>query len=226
MRIKKIETARKEDANMTNARNRTPKFLLILPAMIGLLLATPASATELTFEANGVTSGDPMPQNYGDNVSATTDGNGHSYLEGNGFTPNVELSYSASSGGQIQYDSGDVAKLDDPAGSGTFWFTFTPDPGYGVRINSFTLSSSAMSPYATWMVYTNSVSTGTGGALAFAASADFDAVMDYYYFGTVVLEINNLTFSPETLALDNLNFDQDGEPVQEEPPRGTMTIFR
>ncbi len=117
MKLEKTETARKEDANMTNARNRTPKFLLILPAMIGLLLATPASATELTFEANGVTSGDPMPQNYGDNVSATTDGNGHSYLEGNGWTPNVELSYSASSGGEIQYDS-DVAKFDDPASAG------------------------------------------------------------------------------------------------------------
>ena len=205
----------KANANMTNLRNRTCNFLLILPAMIGLLLAAPAEATILTFEINNEGNDIPMPPSYGDNVSISPDGN-FNYLEGNGWTPNIVLGYSAVKGQIRYYSDGEwdhVAYLAGNPGESnpyTFLFTFTPDAGYGVDINSFTLDpyESASNDVA-WTVYAGSV----GGSVLASGSESFSddlgvAVTMSPHFGTVVLEIDNISGDRESLALDNLNFVQ------------------
>jgi hypothetical protein len=206
----------KAHANMTNLRNRTCNFLLILPAMIGLLLAAPAEATILTFEINNEGSDIPMPPSYGDNVNSLSDGN-FNYLEGNGFTPDIVLGYSASSGAIKYYSDsewGDVAYLNSLSGSAyprNFWFTFTPDAGYGVDINSFTLDPyESASNTVDWAVYAGSVggSPLASGSESFSSNTDV-TVSDWTpASGAIIMQISQTAGGNDVLALDNLNFDQ------------------
>jgi len=178
-----------------------------------------AGATILTFNGISVPNDTTMPGTYGDNVSSTgPDANGHTYGMGNAFTPKIQLAYGPGTSVRYYNDASwpTVAYLTGVAAND---FTFTPDPGYGVKINSFNLidyPSFGGGHTNTWTIYkdvaggtvlasgtvtvppntTTSVTTGFGG-----------------YMGTTILRITQVTQErTDDLALDNLNFDQIPEP--------------
>ncbi|MBE9222519.1 hypothetical protein IQ215_07385 [Cyanobacterium stanieri LEGE 03274] len=64
---------------------------LIAPTLI-LLPIQKSSASVLTFDINGLGSGNAIPQGYGERITSETMGN-FNYLQGNGFTPNVVVDY-------------------------------------------------------------------------------------------------------------------------------------
>jgi hypothetical protein len=188
--------------------------------------ALPASATNLTFQAAG--SG-LMPQTYGDYVSGPgPDANGHKYAMGNGWTPNVATGYSASGGHIDYYTDSEWPQVAYLLGSDAaprpwqYWFTFTPDAGYGVKINSFLLNDYLDWPQppegppaghtVDWKVWGGAVN-GTllaSGTAIFGDNGDplVTTGLAGAYFGTTILEIGHVAGANDDLALDNLNFDQ------------------
>lgn len=133
---------------LRNPQGRT--FAKALVFLAGLLAATGANATILTFGDLGLLDFQPIPQAYGDNVISTNDGVG-SYLEGNGFTANVVTSYRTCDGpgdscvslNDILYwssDFGDLIDVGMPNNDDEFGeVTFTADPGFAVVLQSFDL---------------------------------------------------------------------------------------
>jgi hypothetical protein len=111
------------------------------------VLAASGSATVLTFDLAGATDYTPIPQEYGDNVTATTMG-GFSYGAGGGFTPDVNVGYFGSPGSQSflniwttgYNDLTNVAEY-EPDGEPTFGFTFDGTNGQAVRLESFDLGN-------------------------------------------------------------------------------------
>ncbi len=208
---------------MVEKMMRLGKFCLVLSLLA--FAAAPGSATELTFQADGVGVDDLMPQNYGDNVSGSPDGNGHQYAIGNGWTPNIQVDYAAApqtSGGLVpsldyfpDWDGEpDVLYLrdgddgNDPLGN--YWITFTPDADIGVQINSFDLDDwGETSHEIDWTIYQDEVG---GTVLDSGSTGSFSGDMTVTtsglsYTGTLVLELTH-TGTRTYLAVDNLNFDQ------------------
>ncbi|MDX2178846.1 MAG: hypothetical protein SFV18_04575 [Bryobacteraceae bacterium] len=123
-------------------RNTLPIFALLLP--------TPALlATVLTFEnttGTGFGNGCCVPVAYGDRVASTVDAIG-SYLQGNGYTPNIRVSQGRfemsgiwSSEQLLQsFDAnyGDLTNVAYTGGlvTGAVGLKFEADPGWLVRIN-------------------------------------------------------------------------------------------
>lgn len=132
---------------------------LALLALLAMTWFSPAQATILTFDFQPrLNQNDPIPQSYGDNVTATTMG-AFNYGVGNGFTPNITVSYRTLLGdGSVKFndvlfwDTGystlvDVAianAFDDGSGNGDVGYgeiTFTPSGGVFVIINSFQMAA-------------------------------------------------------------------------------------
>jgi hypothetical protein len=196
---------------------------------------------------------------YGDNVdfgaatsgnSPLPDGAGNTYTlnydRGNGWTPNVVVDYSSAApntgdgvgrvadptvawGSRVAWLDSDNNYPSNPNHS--FYFTFTPDVGYAVRVNSYDLlnysfggHSSEITLYkdsvgGTPLVATyadNNVASGPG------ASQHYDLIAggSVFYAGTVVLEVKHINGTNWTLALDNLSFEQ-----QLVPEPATLGLF-
>ncbi|MBS1717693.1 MAG: PEP-CTERM sorting domain-containing protein [Armatimonadetes bacterium] len=117
---------------------------------LALVLAVSAvsSATVLTFDDLSLTNYGAIPQYYGDNVTSTNSGPSGSYLEGNGWTPDVTTSYDtvdgANSTGQMDFwDSGygDLTNVVFPSVS--TWngmITLSPTNGKYVVLDSFDMA--------------------------------------------------------------------------------------
>jgi hypothetical protein len=197
------------------------------------LIASGASATILTFSDLGLVNFDPIPQSYGDNVISTNDGVG-SYLEGNGFTPNVVTSYRTLNGlgdssvfeSHIEYwdvDYGDLVDVGYPGEDGKYGeVTFTAEPGFAVILNSFDLGG-----WPKTDIFEQRLRIYDG---------DFNLLQD---FGAVTVEgdnghtsIDNLAFASNVIriqwgndwdvGIDNINFDQRAIP---EPSTLTLLGF-
>lgn len=204
---------------------------------IGWILSAPA--TILTFEISNdrdvpmgtapqgheFTSLSPKYADYGNRVSSDMQFGEFTYHygEGTGFTPNISLSYGATEKSSIGYyndkDWPQVAYLGTSFAQlspRSFFLTFTPDPGYGVKINSFELFGykDAIHHGAEWTIHKGSpegevLDSGVidiegnyqeGRAIVTTSGAVYD--------GTVVLEINHTRGSSGGFAMDNVNFDQ------------------
>jgi hypothetical protein len=204
-------------------------------ALIGILGAAPAAqATILTFNKSNNTNQaiDSVEPNYGDfeNGSNTT-----ARLIGNGWTPNTQVDW----GGLNQHGAPalqwyddvvewDGAQLDGvPTGGGHFDILFTPNAGYGVRLNSFDFDDYADFNGNTGTAHTFDWSLRDAGnnvlfgATGVTVPADPDAGdndhltintgMTDYHAGALRLRITpqNVGENPEgDRAIDNLNFDQ------------------
>ena len=117
-------------------------------ALAALTLAGPASATVLTFDVTGSSTGVvSLPQDYGDNVTATTMGS-YRYGAAGGFTPDVAVGYFGSLGETeplTRWDFGyndlvNVAEY-EPDGQPTFGFSFDAANGQAVTLSSFDLGN-------------------------------------------------------------------------------------
>jgi hypothetical protein len=215
-------------------------------ALVGSILcaaiAMPAAATILPFDHTdgGNTGGsfhglrttppgqfllNPTHPTYGDRVDSTleTDGiYGFSYLEGSGWTPNVVLDFTDN---EPQYGwvfHNTAANWDDPVGypayheASTFWLMFTPDPGYGVTLESFETdlyaNGAAGGVTLNWTVRQGSpvgpvLDSGTQTGIFVGSEPTITP--NVTYDGTIVLEIRfSNTNDGGILGIDNLSFAQ------------------
>ena len=123
------------------------RFSVVLSMVVALFcMVSVSSAAVLTFDLTNYnySNNDAFSQDYGDRIIATSDDIG-SYLEGNGFTPNVTVDYLTvnSNPGMDAWGSG-FGDLTNVANSSHQThgaeIKFTADVGYEVTINSFDLS--------------------------------------------------------------------------------------
>lgn len=132
------------------------KILIALLATALIMMAPPAVATVLTFDANDVNQGDPLPAEYGDNVGCIDGGDccdsAGCYQIGNGPTPNVSVEYRAIRAAdgallfhQLNYWDVDYGDLEDvayaPEQGMLAEIALIPDPGFEVILNSFDLGA-------------------------------------------------------------------------------------
>lgn len=155
----------------------------------------------------------------------------YNYEAGNGFTPNISLTISAAENCEVQYynepswpgvaflicrDPGKTAKRE-------FYFSFTADPGFATKINSFKVTGYKGSAHRVqWAIRQGSPSGAdleTGDAATevnttnmtesgLAPSETVATVSTKAYPGTVVLVIEHSEGPDGSFGVDDLNFDQ------------------
>jgi hypothetical protein len=218
----------------------------------GMLVAGKASATILTF--NNTTGGasyvgtysnpsDPLSGygtdvNFGANTTGTTtvpNGAGtdtFNYQIGNGWTPDISMSYGVGPAPAHSLDyTGPASEWPNGAteleGSATnpnddFYFSFTPAPGYEVRVNSYVLSNvTFVAASSDCTLYENTV----GGPTMVPTFAPpnlnrpgtetvdlLDNENSTFYAGTLVLDIRQVNGNDGSLGVYNLNFDEQAVP--------------
>jgi|GEM_PF-3719070 len=156
----------------------------------------------------------------------------YNYEEGNGFTPNISLKINASEGCEVTYYNEprwpEVCFLHGASGKKEYYFTFTADPGFATKINSFKLFGflDSIAHRALWSIRQD---TPDGNELesgeALVNGNDRPAEVDTpsgnpqdgpltvnttgtAYPRTIVLVIEHVEGSGSGFALDDLNFDQ------------------
>jgi hypothetical protein len=188
---------------------------LLIFGMVGL-----ANASLLTFEGLSGYNYVDINQNYGDNITSTSDAYGQ-YLEGNGFTPHISVSYNTA-GGNVwleawDYNYGDlvhVAYAD--VNGGIAEIKFTADPGYKVTINSFDM---AAYPKIDNNLTILEIVNGEGVKIWDAPSLFVEGSDGHSYFSPAVSG-SVLTVRWGTswnIGIDNINFDESAAPVPVPP---------
>ncbi len=221
---------------------------------LSAIAAAPTFATNLVFNnsrSDGKTyvgfysnSSDPLSTygtdvNFGSASTGTTtvvqnasNTDTFNYQEGNGWTPDVAMSYSVGGAQAVGvYYTG--AASDWPNGAALlggnfpndpnddFYFTFTPSPGYAVRLNSYELVAGSYDDIrTTCTVYENTIggpemvptTTTVGIADSPGSSSTFNLAANYgstFYEGTLILDVHQTTGNPGDVGITNLNFDQE-----------------
>lgn len=189
-------------------------------------------ANDVSLAANG--SLETTYATYGDAVSSTSQNVGgfnYHYGQGNGFTPNINLSYSKGSAAERfevhleapGWGSQQIAyplALSSQNGSANdrYFFNFSPVGASGVKVNSIDLVdyNGTLTYSGTWTVYKDSVSPGNVLSTGVFATSAGNMVGNPYvlntgsapYFGDVILEIRRSSGARGNFGFDNLNFDQ------------------
>lgn len=177
----------------------------------------PANATVMTFNDLGLDNYDDIPGTYGDNVTSTNDGVG-SYLEGNGFTPNISVEYQTidpengtTLANNLDYWSDNYGNLEDvayPVNDGYLGeISLIPENGYSVQLNSFDLGG--------WYQETKqdqTIRVLDSNSNLIADYSPFDVTGDGHNTLTpniVSDEQIKIQFGPSwDTGIDNINFDQ------------------
>ncbi len=203
------------------------KRLFVAAALaVALGNATNSQATTLTF--NGFGSTNTNASTYGDNVNQAVVG-GITYLEGNGFTPNVALTFAPDTPfGQYSLWSTGYAGLLNALGHGSFnvpgEIIFTPGNGFQVTLRGFDIATWSSGSYQTNIrIWDDNGSRANPNLFTFnqllspqtvyqPLSAPVTAV------GALHLYINNLG----STGIDNVNFTQAA--VVPEPETTAMLL--
>jgi len=202
------------------------RHFAMLAAAAALVLANSgarARATVLTFDGLGTNT--PIPAGYGSHVSAA----GPALLKGNNFTPNVAVAFVPNGANGFQtYNDAEwrAAQLDGTPPEGSFDVVFTPDAGYGVRVNSFQFDDYAN--FAEGHTFDWSLLDADGNQLAGQSEVTVDpdltddptgadnllinTGLTAFHPGPVTLRITPTAGDPFDRAIDNINFDQAAVP--------------
>lgn len=202
--------------------------VLTLLLLLAALCVSPAMATIMTFDFPAGTLA--VPQGYGNRVGATTDAFG-SYLEGNGFTPNVTLEFGQRIAGvesavslfpwTVGYGSlTNVAySTNTLIGSNNFnFFRFTADPGFNVVLNSFDFANYLTAGIDTEFIVESDTGATFSASFSVPSGSSLTSTFSPAISGqTVTLLIQGNQFNG---GLDNINFDQrwmgdDGSAIPE-----------
>jgi hypothetical protein len=191
--------------------------------------ASTAEATVLTHQGLGtnVSLQDPSKgaavANYGSRVA----GAGTGVQQGNGYTPNVAVLFtpdggntgggsgSGGDGWQAYNDSEwSVAQLDGVPANSDFDILFTPDAGFGVRVNSFVFDDYAgyVGGHTFDWQLLDAADTSLFGASGVVVAADQNLIvntgMTQAHFGTLTLRIHPTAGAVDDRGIDTINFDQ------------------
>jgi hypothetical protein len=230
--------------------------LFVIIALMGLV-TTQASATIMNFNIKKTNGGNPtlwtndtvivgsgpyQPYapyaTYGDHVAgakqdvADAQHTTYNYLEGNGYTPNIGVTESDTNTPANMYWDGAwpyLTLFQTKGETSTINFTFTPDPGYAVRVNGLVLRNYQLDNVQTWTLYEGSIggtilassdSSGQGKAGGpadqFLMTTDFQVISALtgadFYSGPLVLSVNTIgqigAQGGENFGFNNISFDQ------------------
>jgi hypothetical protein len=220
----------------------------LLTLLVVTSLIAPAGATILNFDIKN--SSDNYVNNsaianwsdYGKNVSATdistyqtgASGNHYYYGLGDGATPNVAASWSASTTTVYTYNGGNWLKaFYIYANDKSVYLTLTPDAGYAVDVTSFQSMGYGGSNGTGTYVWTLHADSTTGASLATDTVVCTDgatrtaAINTTGAYGqTVVLEIHeNSGADYSNLGFDNISFSQVAAPPPPTPEPGTLVLL-
>ena len=187
------------------------RTMLVLTALV--LLAGSAQATTLTFEDMGTNVN--IPSNWGSNIAAAQTG----ISVDNGATPNVGLTWSASSGGTWQfYNDAEwkAAQMDGFKSGVNFDLLFTPAAGYSVQVNSFVFDDYANYQSGSafgWQLFKDNASgaqiSGGTGTTTDGQNLLINTGMASAYAGSVLLRLTGLSGNDgQDEALDTITFVQ------------------
>jgi hypothetical protein len=184
---------------------------------------TPAQALVLTFDNLGVNGYDPIPSNYGSYAAGPSD----TYAQGNGYTPNIGVSYSTSNAtgvthNYLGYWSTGFSSLENVAyvfdNGSLAEIRFTANPGYEVILNSFDLGSyydaTNPSPDPNGVINSTLKVLDGSGTVLYNHNGGNDHLVPYVgglqfadldLSGSVIrLQLGNNW----DIAIDNINFDE------------------
>ena len=223
-------------------------FTALLMGMLMLFVVVPAEATILTFETwtlnnRGLeflnTQKDGTGNTFGSRINTVgpityqeTAGayiHNVSFAEGNGWTPNIALTWLSN-----HFDSylwidgagnrGNVVQLDSTSPASPADLVLTPDADWAVLINSFDLDEHNLTPNGDTVI--NWVISDATGTLASGTWDDYNNINDPLHLGGLTTIYTGLTRAALTVgnavtlrlmqtsghvlytALDNINFDQ------------------
>ena len=200
------------------------KFLASLATSVFLLGMTGmSSATILTFD--NLSSGynyKTIDNHYGDNVTALSDAYGN-YQEGNGFTENISVFYSASNGGTIdawKNGYGDLTNVAYASQNGlTGEIIFTADAGFEITLNAFDFAGYGSSDFAQTLLVLDS----SGNTVWDASGSTIDNNTHTSFLPSVTDTSLTIQWGTDwNIGIDNINFDQSTAPV---PEPATMFLF-
>lgn len=190
---------------------------LILAIGLYVLTSVWAHASILTFDGIG-TGNVQIPDNYGDRISSTLDANSFQYGEGNGFTPNITVSYAPSSG-YVSLWSGGYGELVNALGHGQFnvptEIVLTADSGFLIALNSFDIAGFGGVDYQTQLsIWDDNGSEAApnlfnASILAPGANSVNPLASPLIGIGSIHIYVDNIG----STGIDNLNFDQTVVPA-------------
>ena len=197
------------------------------------LWASVAGATILTFDvAGGVTDFAVINQSYGDNVSSSPDGAGHSYGVGaEGFTPNVAVAYGSAGEDPSLWTTGygDLTNVhfNDLDGDTTFTVRFTADAGFVVRLLDFDIASFLSGGQS---IAGLEVRNGATNAILFSLGSTFITGATHLQIAPdvaandLILEIDltGLGGASDDIGIDNVRFGQESVEASE---AGTLALM-
>jgi hypothetical protein len=166
---------------------------------------------------------------YSRHVRRQCCGSGDGISVANGATPNIGLTWRSPASSDWEfYDDAEwkAGQLNGFYTNGTFAITFTPDPGFGVLVNSFVFDDYAAfggGNQFSWTLFENTIGgtvIASGGPTTTTDGQNLlvNTGMASGYFGPVVLRItagtdpNAPTVTSSDAAIDDINFQQVPEP--------------
>jgi hypothetical protein len=175
-------------------------------------------ATVLTFNIDGISSGNVMPQSYGDNVTAMDMGAFH-YGAAGGFTPNVTVSYADPSGLDITYwengfnDLNGVLNNEDDGESG-YSITLLADAGFNVSLAGFDLGNFSSAVTLPGLTIVDGNGSILFSQLNFQMPASSSPHLDFDFNTLLAQELSihidttGLGGNSDNIGLDNIQFSQ------------------
>lgn len=187
-------------------------------SVLTLGMVSMANASILTFD--GIVTID-IPDDYGDRITSTSDSTtGFSYGEGNGFTPNITVSYIP--GGTISYRlyTSGFGDLSNALSDGDFntpgEIVLTPDAGHQVVLNSFDIAGWQNTTYLDQQIL---VLNASDTVLFDSGFIDVNSGLPdshLTFLSTPIVSSEALRIAVNdfgNLGIDNINFDQMAVPV-------------
>jgi len=210
-------------------QNYTPERLImrriLISTCIFLITAAvmPAHAdVVLTFDQNSIGDGVAAEQNYGDRVTAVSDASGAYDIvtgAGLGFTPNVEVSYTAQDPSLWTTGYGDLVNVfyDEVDFSSEFEISFIADSGFEVGIFDFDLAAfggvDTTLPGIEIIDGDSNVLWSTGSTLISSSSrTGFDAGGVFANSLTISVDLSGLGGASDNIGIDNIRFGQQAIP--------------
>lgn len=210
-------------------------------AALTMMLPSAASATILTFDVDTTRPRDvlPMPQSYGDRVTATVMGSAAYGVGTEGFTPNIVASYFPIAANLTRWsDYGSLQNVfeNEDDGDTSVGFTLTADAGYMVTLFELDLGGYAGGDYT---IPGLSVRDGAGNVLYSAANylvRGSNGQFSTLDFGAAPLTASALTFTidltglggdSDNIGIDNVRFGQrlaSAIPAVPEPSTWAMML--
>ena len=210
------------------------KFAIYCIAATCIFSGGAAADVVLTFDQSGIFNSVAIDQEYGDNVIASPDGNGHGYniIAGNGFglTPNVEVSYSANEADLWTTGYGNLTNVlyDEADFSSGFEITFNADPGFEVGLFGFDMAVfggvDSTLPGVEILDGGNNVLWSAGPTVIDSTTAtSFDSGGVFADSLTIAIDLTGLGGASDNFGIDNVHFAQRVSSVPE--PAGACVIL-